>query len=179
MLAPNDIHSDQVSCYELREVLGRGGQGCVYAAWDRKLHREVALKQLQLPAGDGLDAALTEARASAALTHDAFVRVHDVFQHEGAAYVAMERVNGTTLREMRANGPLPWRRVAAWIATAAEALHEAHRSGVVHGDIKPSNLIIDERGRLRILDFGVARTLDPQATSPAGGTPVAGTLSCF
>jgi eukaryotic-like serine/threonine-protein kinase len=177
MLAPNHIHSDQVSSYELREVLGRGGQGCVYSAWDRKLQREVALKQLQLPAGDGLDAALTEARASAALKHDAFVRIHDVFQHEGAAYVAMERVNGTTLREMRINGPLPWRHVAAWIATAAEALHEAHRSGVVHGDIKPSNLIIDERDRLRILDFGVARALDPQATSPGGGTPVAGTLA--
>lgn len=174
--------------YELRELLGEGGYGAVYAAWDSRLQRSVALKRLNLQvsaAGDA-EAWVQEARLAARVSHRAFVTVYDVFVDQGAGHIVMERVQGRSLSRVLAAGPLSVEQALDWALQASEALAEAHQLNIAHGDIKPANLMIDDSGRLRILDFGVARLIDRMATlgpgslgaSAASGQPlVSGTLA--
>lgn len=164
--------------YELRRVLGRGGFSIVYEAWDARLRRAVAVKCLLQPE-QAAQGSLHEARMTARVTHPAFVTVYELLQHEGHTFLVMELINGRTLSEIAAEGPVPSAMVQLWAFEAAAAIHAAHPAGVVHGDIKPSNLMIDAQGHVRILDLGVARTRDPEATQnlvPHGDN--AGTLAC-
>lgn len=143
-----------VGRYELRGVLGAGGTGVVFAAWDPELEREVALKVLRHDRGRGL---LTEARALARLAHPHVVTVYDVGEHDGRGFVAMERVEGPTLRTWARGRPVA-EVVGAW-QDAAHGLEAAHAAGLVHGDIKPDNVLVGADGRVRVVDFG------------GGGTP--------
>lgn len=162
--------------YELRDLLGRGGFASVYEAWDSRLQRVVAIKCITL--GADAQAWLKEARLAARITHRAVVTVHDVFVNDGHGCIVMERVEGRSLSSIIANGPAPEPLVIDWMLQAAEAFGEAHAMKVLHGDIKPANLMVDDTGRLRVLDFGVACALDRLATSDSFGESLpAGTLA--
>ncbi|MFY9550504.1 MAG: protein kinase [Thermoanaerobaculia bacterium] len=151
--------------YEILAPLGAGGMGEVYRAKDTRLGREVAIKVL--PASFSQDADRLrrfeqEARAASALSHPNILTVHDVGTHEKSPYVVTELLEGQTLREQIDRGPLGLRR-ALEIATAlAHGLAAAHEKGIVHRDIKPENLFVTRDGRLKILDFGLARVVSPE-----------------
>lgn len=165
--------------YELVRELGRGGMGIVYKAHEVSLQRMVALKIL--PPKYSQDAAFVkrfvrEARAGARLSHPNIVPIFAVGEHGGTHFIAMDYVKGETLAEIIArDGQMDTDRALDIVRQAAKGLSEAHRHGVVHRDIKPHNIMIDEAGRVRILDFGLARILtsETQLTSEGEsmGTP--------
>jgi serine/threonine protein kinase len=149
--------------YRLIEVLGEGAIGVVWRAHDESLGRDVAIKEIRLPAGldDEQVAALRartlrEARAAARLSHPGIVTVHEVVRDDGRPWIVMELVRGRTLaRVLKEDGPLPPSRVAEIAAQILAALRAAHAAGVVHRDVKPSNVILDG-DRTVLTDFGVA-----------------------
>jgi serine/threonine protein kinase len=147
--------------YELQGVIGRGGMSIVFSARHAHLGRDVALKVL-LPThqqqGVSRDRFAREMRAVGALDHPAIVRATDAGQYRDTLYLAMEKIDGVDLTLVsRRLGPLSIADACQIAAEAARGLSYAHRQGVVHRDIKPSNLILDEQGRVKILDFGLAR----------------------
>jgi eukaryotic-like serine/threonine-protein kinase len=150
-----------ISHYRIDAELGRGGMGVVYRAHDEILRRDVALKILTEPltgAGDIRARVLAEARAASALNHPAIVTVYEVGETEGSLFIVMELLAGKTLRLcLSQEGPFEPRNLARLGSYAASALHEAHARGVLHGDIKPENMVLMPDGRLKLLDFGVAR----------------------
>ena len=155
---------DLVLHYRLGERLGAGGMGEVYVAEDTRLGRQVALKFL--PASyqydpDRRERFFKEARAASALRSPYVASIYDIGEHEGAAFIVMEYVAGEMLSSKLARGPLP---VCDAIDTAmqvADALDEAHSMGIIHRDIKSSNLIITDRGLVKVLDFGLAKVTGP------------------
>lgn len=171
----------KLSHYEIRAELGRGGMGVVYAAHDRRLGRDVALKLLSADAaghGEPRLRLLAEARAAAVLNHPGICTVHDVAEEESCAFIVMELLTGRTLREIIAEGTGDARALARVGTQAAEALAAAHAHGVVHGDIKPANIMIVAGDRVKLLDFGVASRVDHDLATVSrvlpemhGGTP--------
>lgn len=159
--------SDSIGHYQLHQCLGEGGFGQVYEAWDGELHRRVAIKRLK-PTGlpEQSRDLLREARMAAGLTHPAFVKVHAIEHDAGQSLsIVMELVVGQTLRQLLASRlPSPIEAIAM-IRQVAQAMHEAHAIGMTHGDLKPSNLMREPSGRIRILDFGLACHIDSVATS--------------
>lgn len=162
--------------YELLELLGQGGMGVVYRARQRDLDREVALKLLS--AGSSASRELTarlrrEARHAARLQHPNIVAVHELAEHEGLLCYAMQLVSGRSLSQwLDAEGRLPPRKAAQLLRIIAEAADYAHRLGVLHLDLKPGNILVDERGAPLIADFGLARTLEHSDQAEAmAGTP--------
>ncbi len=159
--------------YQIRSSLGEGGFGQVFAAWDSKLQRDVALKRLKHPSADML---LREARLAAALQHPAFVKIYALeHDHEGH-FIVMERVRGQTLKEWLTTERPDALVALGLIRQLAVAMREAHRDNLVHGDLKPSNLMLDPDGTLRILDFGLATSDDPHATAPLNELDPHGTI---
>lgn len=160
----------RVGHYELRQCLGEGGYGQVYEAWDQLLHRSVALKCLAIAGGEAARAQLIqEARLAASLQHLAFVKIFG-FEDDGRSqYIVMELVRGATLRDHIAECANDMPRALDIIDQVAAAMVEAHASSLVHGDLKPSNIMLEPGGTVRILDFGLARHIDPLATQ--SGTP--------
>src|SRR5580765_1750935 len=152
--------------YRIRERLGKGGMGEVYLAEDTRLGREVALKFL--PADAQKDAArrarfLTEARAASALRSSNIAAIYDIGQHEGADYIVMEYVEGELLSHRIHRGPIPVREAVGIAVQIDDALVEAHARGIVHRDIKSANIIVTARGQVKVLDFGLAKFLEPPA----------------
>lgn len=149
--------------YELLEVIGEGGMGIVYRAHQRGLEREVALKLLS--AGHAAPSSLVEclrreARHAARLQHPNIVTVHGLGEHEGLLCYSMQLVRGRSLSQwLDAEGPLPQPTAARLLRTLAEAIDYAHRLGVLHLDLKPGNILIDDIGEPLVADFGLARTL--------------------
>ncbi len=143
--------------------VGSGGAGVVYSAWDPKLERRVAVKVLR-GAHDPREVE-REAKLLAKLSHPNVVAVYDVGEHEGGAFLAMEFVDGETLLE---NDALGWEDALALLGQAAAGLQAAHDVGVVHGDVKPRNMLVGTDGRLRVTDFGTAHAGDEQFL---GATP--------
>lgn len=170
---------DFVLQYQLRHKLGEGGYSDVYAAWDTQLQRAVALKRLKHAMGSKGATPLDEARRSAALRHPAFVRIYGLAEEAQAQWIVMELVQGEELNLLlQRSGALPLTRALALLRQAAEALQEIHEVGLVHGDIKPANLMVEPDDKLRILDFGVAREYDALATQTLDNlAPLAGTLA--
>jgi predicted Ser/Thr protein kinase len=155
--------------YEILEPLGHGGMGEVYRARHLKLQRDVAIKVLPpAVAGDPWRLARfeREARTASALNHPNIITIHDIAEHEGTTYIAMELVEGRTLRELIAGGPLPATQVLRYAEQIADGLARAHAAGIVHRDIKPANVMITADERVKILDFGLAKPL-PGADRPA------------
>ncbi|CAN5757422.1 hypothetical protein BH11MYX2_BH11MYX2_23290 [soil metagenome] len=147
--------------YEIRGVLGRGGMGVVYSAFDPDLDRNVAIKLLH-PAlaaeGDAATARLVrEGRAIAKLAHPNVVAVFDVGTHMGAVFIAMELVDGRSLDTWITAEPHPWREVVRVFLQAGDGLLAAHAAGLIHRDFKPANVLLGTDGRARVTDFGVAR----------------------
>ena len=151
--------------YELLSVVGRGGFGCVYAAHDPELDRQVAIK-LMLPGGDlPLERFLREARTVAHLAHANVVPIHEVGEEEGQAFLVMDFIEGHTLNEAE----LSPGEAAELLATVAETLHFVHEAGVIHRDLKPHNLMRDTTGHVWVMDFGLARRSDGEASLTRAG----------
>jgi Tol biopolymer transport system component len=152
--------------YEIHSLLGAGGMGEVYRARDLRLRREVAIKVL--PASFASDADRLrrfeqEATAAAALNHPNILAVYQMGTHEGAPYLVSELLEGETLRGELQRGPLPARKVTDYGTQIAHGLAAAHEKGIVHRDLKPENLFVTKDGRVKILDFGLAKLTQPQA----------------
>ncbi len=154
--------------YELRGVLGRGGSAEVRDGWDVRLGRPVAVKVLY-PSVSALPDCrrrfVAEARAAARLNHPHIVAVRDSGVHDGRHYIVLERLPGQSLADVLARcGPLAAQQVRAIMRDVLSALGAAHRRGVLHRDIKPANILFTASGRVKIADFGVAKTADAPAT---------------
>jgi len=172
--------------YRIERLLGRGGMGVVYLAYDTILHRQVALKVVS---GDANGEAsrtrlLREARNAAALNHPNICTIHEVSDANGTAFIAMEYVEGRSLRDRLDEGAVPLEDAFRYGMQAADALSYAHEHGVIHRDFKAANAIVTEGGWLKIVDFGLARRVDARmadattmaSLAPAGvaaGTPYA------
>ena len=170
---------DTFDRYTIEVLLGEGGMGQVYRAYDAKLHRRVALKVLGAATGDGSDAGsqgaarlLREARAAAALDHANAVAIFDVGEHDGSPYIAMELVAGKSLRAYVGDESVSVEHRVRWLRDVARALAAAHRRGLVHRDIKPENVMVRDDDTVKVLDFGIARKI--LLTDPTGATEVAG-----
>ena len=159
MLAPGT----RLGPYEVLAPLGSGGMGEVYRARDTRLGRDVAIKVISSDHARDKERIARfeqEARAAGALSHPNVCAVYDVGTHEGSPFVVMELLEGRTLRELLAKGPLPLRRALEFAAQIAGALAAAHAGGVAHRDIKPENVFVTAEGRVKVLDFGLAKLLD-------------------
>ncbi|NIL99488.1 MAG: protein kinase [Acidobacteria bacterium] len=164
----------QLGPYEIVSALGAGGMGEVYRARDTRLGRDVAIKVLPHEVGANPDAYARferEAKAVAALSHPNILAIHDFGQHDGTAYAVVELLEGETLREALSPGPLPQRKAIDYARQTARGLGAAHDGGVVHRDLKPENLFVTRDGRVKILDFGLARTAAEQSADAREDTP--------
>jgi Tol biopolymer transport system component len=159
-LAPGTL----VGRYRVLASVGSGAMGEVYRAEDTSLGRIVALKTLPgdlVGTPDRRARFENEGRVMASLSHANLVQVFDVGEHEGVPYLVQEFVEGETLEDVLLSGPVAAPKAARWIAQAAEGLISAHEAGILHRDIKPSNLMVGRDGRIRVLDFGLAKVQSP------------------
>jgi hypothetical protein len=159
--------------YDVLSTLGQGAMGVVYRARDRELDRVVAIKTLQRHEGEAAARLTREAMAAARLSHPGIVTVYDVGRHVGTPYVVMECFGGRTLTELLERGPLAAERAVQVGVQVCRALAYAHAQGVVHRDVKSSNIMVDAAWHVKLTDFGVARIADRPAND-AGmliGTP--------
>ena len=155
--------------YAIEREIGRGGMGRVFLAHDRRLGRDVAIKVIA-PGAHGEDALLRfeqEARAAGSLAHANIVTVFDVETAGGAPYIVSEYLRGATLRQRLAGKPLAVAEALEYAGQLAQGLLAAHEKGVIHRDLKPDNLFVTDEGRLKILDFGIAKLVDSPAEEAA------------
>ena len=173
---------DRLGHYEILGPLGAGGMGQVYRARDSRLQREVAIKILPPHLADSPDARARfeqEALSVAKLSNPNILSIYEFGEHAGAAYVVTELVDGETLRARLEAGPLPQRRAVTYALQIARGIAAAHSRGIVHRDLKPENVMITRDDHVKILDFGLAKTVEPSATEEtrvAGVNTSAGTV---
>ena len=148
--------------YVIEASIGQGGMGEVYRAHDETLRRKVALKVIHpdLAVPDAAARLVREARAAAALTHPNTVAIHDLGEIDGTVFLVMELVSGSPLRAYVGDSSIPVTRKLRWLADIARGLAAAHRAGLIHRDVKPSNVMITDDDRVKVLDFGLAKPLE-------------------
>jgi serine/threonine protein kinase len=173
----------RIGDYVIAERLGSGGMGHVYRARHLRLECDHAIKVLRGAGDPKADTwLLAEARKAARLSHTNICTVYHVGEHEGRAYLIMELVRGVTLQQRLRGGPLPFEAARRYALEIADALAHAHESGVIHGDLKPANVMVTGQGHVKVLDFGVARPVPGSGTGESAtwgteaSTPAAGTL---
>lgn len=163
------ISGTKLGTYEVVSQLGAGGMGEVYRAHDSQLGRDVAVKVLPSSFSrdtDRLRRFEQEARATAALNHPNILAVFQLGTYEGSPYLVCELLEGVTLREQLMRGPLPTRRAIDYAVQITHGLSAAHQKGITHRDLKPENLFVTRDGRIKILDFGLAKLAQSQPDSP-------------
>ncbi len=177
--AASDQVGQTIGRHVVLSVLGSGGMGIVYAAYDPALDRKIAVKLLREATGEDSTEGRTrmqrEAQALARLTHPNVITVHDVGEHRGSVYIAMELVVGGTLNEWAKDRS--WREVLGVYISAARGLAAAHAVGLIHRDFKPENVLVGDDGRVRVTDFGLARLVSKEAEEPADPTQSPTSLS--
>jgi serine/threonine protein kinase len=165
----------QVGRYEILDIIGTGATSRVARAFDPMIGRTVAVKLFspELASEEGRERFMKEARVVGQLSHPSIVALHDMGIEESTStpYLIMEYVEGQPLERILDKGSVPFPRACAWAAEAAMALSVAHRKGVIHGDVKPANILITEEGRVKLTDFGMARL----ASNDSKDTPLLGT----
>ncbi|MCH8961152.1 MAG: protein kinase, partial [Bacteroidetes bacterium] len=162
-----------VSHYQITEQLGQGGMGVVYKATDTKLGRTVALKFLPrhtLGTGDDNQRFHREARAAAQLNHPNICTIHEIDEAEGQTFIAMEFVEGETLAQKIKQGPLKLNAVIDMAVQVAAGLQAAHERGIVHRDVKSSNVMVTDRALVKIVDFGLAKVAAQTPLTKTGST---------
>ena len=150
----------RLGAYRIDAPLGAGGMGEVYRARDTRLDRDVAVKVLPAHLAESPEALARferEAKAVAALSHPGILAIHDVGREGGTSFAVMELLEGSTLRDRLQAGALPLRKAVDYASQIAHGLAAAHARGIVHRDLKPENLFVTADGRVKILDFGLAR----------------------
>ncbi len=161
----------QLGPYEIIAALGKGGMGEVYRARDPRLGREVAIKVLPMAFSSDADRLRRfeqEARSASALNHPNIVTIFDIGREGSTPYIAMELVEGKSLREILAAGPLPTKKILQVAAQVADGLAKAHAAGIVHRDLKPENLMMTSDGLVKILDFGLAKLTHAEVRGDSG-----------
>jgi eukaryotic-like serine/threonine-protein kinase len=172
---PLPAPGDRLGRYDVIDLLGVGGMGTVYRALDASLGREVALKALA-EAFRGDSASLRrferEARVLATLNHPNIATIYGFERLDGAPFLVLERVEGDTLAQRLSRGPMPVAEALAVALQIVAGLEEAHAQGVIHRDLKPSNVMLTRAGRVKLVDFGLAKTVDARATSQEAVDPI-------
>src|SRR5262252_2004588 len=165
-----------ISHYRIVTKLGEGGMGEVYLAHDTKLDRKVALKILPVEVAlhrDRMDRFVREAKAAAALNHPNIAHIYEIGEADGTHFIAMEFIDGVTLRDKIHRERTELRKLLRYLQQVAEGLAKAHGAGIVHRDLKPDNVMITGDGHAKILDFGLAKLLDPQPLTRSDSSEVA------
>jgi serine/threonine protein kinase len=164
--------------YEILEELGTGGMGSVYRVFDRKLEEEVALKLIRpdiAASGKTIERFKNEIKVARKITHPNVCRMHDLHEEGKTLYITMEYVRGEDLKSViHRMGTLTMGKAVSIAQQAADGLAEAHKLGIIHRDLKPGNIMIDKEGNAKIMDFGIARSLEDKGSADAGmiiGTP--------
>ncbi len=165
---PSLVPNTRIDRYEIRSLLGKGGMGEVYLAEDLRLHRRVALKILPAAAAADLDRMRRfeqEATAAAALNHPHIAHIYEIGECEGTHFIALEHIDGDTLREKIHRDKAPLNKLLKYLNQVAEGLTKAHAAGIVHRDLKPDNIMVTRDDYAKILDFGLAKLMEPQGAS--------------
>src|SRR5438876_4164513 len=158
----------QLGSHEIIALLGKGGMGEVYRARDTKLKREVAIKILPDRSShdhDSVSRFQREAQVLASLNHPNIAAIYDLQESNGSRYLVLELVDGETLAERILRGPIPVDEALRIAQSICEALEAAHEKGIVHRDLKPANVKITPDGRVKVLDFGLAKAMEHGPTS--------------
>jgi eukaryotic-like serine/threonine-protein kinase len=165
----SDLPSERVGPYRLDEPLGHGGMGAVWRAWDERLKRQVAAKRVHADAAFSQTRARLrrEAQAVARLNHPSIVHIYDIVEGDESDWIIMELVSGQTLRQrLQESGPLEPATAARLGCEIAEGLAAAHESGILHRDLKATNVMVTAAGRAKILDFGLAKEMEREGAEP-------------
>jgi serine/threonine-protein kinase len=176
--SPDLLANPSTERYRLGKLLGHGGFGDVHEAWDPALQRTVAIKRLKSDLiRDQPDNLLQEARLAASLRHPAFIQIYALEDDGLSKSIVMELVGGKTLHQLLSTTKLSRDQVLDIVCQLADAMAQAHAAGLIHGDLKPANLMIEPSGQLRIMDFGLARKIDPLATESGDVLQTQGTIA--
>src|SRR5262245_31524897 len=172
--APQLLPGQQIGAYKILALLGRGGMGVVYRARDERLRREVAIKVLPASLAQDADRLRRfeqEAHATSALNHPNILTIYDIGTQDGAPFIVAELLEGEELRAQLESGALPARRALEYALQITQGLAAAHEKGIVHRDLKPENLFVTKDGRVKILDFGLAKLRPSQPGVVDTGAP--------
>src|SRR6201981_3382208 len=162
--------------YEIRSKIGEGGMGQVYLARDTQLDRDTALKILPSEVAshrDRMERFVREAKSAASLNHPNIAHIYEIGEHDGVHFIAMEFINGVTLRELIHDRQTDLPKLLRHLQHVAEGLAKAHAAGIGLRDLKPDNIMVTRDGHAKILDFGLAKLLEPKKISGPASSEVA------